>query len=190
MNFKTLSIATLLISTVCFSAASIAEKMPETPQQQEIRLESELNELFLTAMKTSAYRLDKTREVKPFAVIKKTDGTLGVFSATDNKEAVAKMSVAEQSASIRRVLIEFAAKQQITSSVMVMYSVVRQKDKDTQQGLIFEIEHADGISLMRFLPLTEKENPLDKENKRMVLELKALTTTVKPATVFARSIVQ
>ncbi len=190
MNFKVLSVAALVILSFCFSTVSAAEKTVETPKQQEERIESELNELFLTSMKTAAYRLDKTREVKPFGVIKKTDGTLGVFAAADSDEALNKMSVSEQSASVRRVLIELAAKKQITSSVMVMYSVVRQKGKDTQQGLMFEIEHADGISLMRFLPLTEKENSLDKESKRMVLELKALTTTVKPATVFARSIVQ
>ncbi len=190
MNFKSINVAALLVSIFCFSVGSVAEEMPESAKQKEIRIESELNELFLTAMKTSAYRLDKTREVKPFGVITKNDGTLGVFAATDNEEAIKKMSVSEQSASVRRVLIELATKNQITSSVMVMYSVVRQKGKDTQQGLMFEIEHAEGISLMRFLPLTEKENPSDKANKRMVLELKALTTTVKPATVFARSIVQ
>ncbi len=190
MNFKAVFVATLLVSSFSFSSAASAEKaletMPESLKQKEERLESDLNALFEVAVKTAAYKLDETKQVPPFGVIKKMDKSIGVFEAKGGKFK----TVEEKSASIRRLLIELAASQQIEASVMVMYSVVKQKGKDTQQGLMFEVEHKEGISIMRFLPITKKEDPTDKTKTKLVFELQSLVTNVKPQTVFARSIVQ
>jgi len=67
----------------------------------------------------------------------------------------------------------------------VMYATVRQKGKAPRQGLIFEIEHIDGVSLLRFLPISKIKDEQGKESGKLLFELEALSTTVKPKTVFA-----
>ena len=192
MKFKAVKIISLLVAVLGASQMTLAEEMPdktETAKQKELRLEAELNHLFKTSMKTAAYRLDKEGQMKPFATILKSDGSTGVFEVTP-KEGEKELSVNEQNLSVRKLLIELAATQQIKGSVSAMYSLVREKGKEERQGIVFEIEHVEGVSLLRFIPLTIKENPLDKTKPRLVLELKSMSTTVKPAVVFAQSIVQ
>ncbi len=187
MNFKVLSIATLLISTVCFSAVSVAEKMSETPQQKEERIEANLTYLFKEAINASALELEKDHEMAPFAMLMKKDGTLGFFSTGDKNKG---MSVDQQVASIRALLIDMASSQQIDATVQVMYASVSNKAGDSSQGLVFEIEHRDGVSIMRFLPVSEIKDEAGAKTGRLLFEMEKLSTGSKPQTVFVASIVQ
>ncbi len=184
MNFKVLSVAALLVSSLCFTAVSTAEKMPESPKQQELRIESDVNEIFERGFKIAAAELDLRQLVKPFAVIKKRGGGFGVFGM-DATEKNAKLTVDDQAASIRKHLIELVVADQIDASLQVMYATVRQKGKAPRQGLIFEIEHIDGVSLLRFLPISKIKDDQGKETGELLFELESLSTTVKPKTVFA-----
>ncbi len=191
MNFKVLSIATLLISTVCFSAATIAEKaaekMPETPQQKEERIEANLTFLFKEAINAAALELDKDHEMAPFVMLMKKDGQLGFFSTGDKNKG---MSVDQQVASIRALLIDMARTQQIDATVQVMYASVTNKAGSSSQGLVFEIEHREGVSIMRFIPVSEIKDEAGVKTGKLLFEMEKLSTGSKPQTVFAASIVQ
>ncbi len=191
MNFKVLSVAALLFSTVCFSAVTIAEKaaekMPETPQQKEERIEANLTFLFKESINASAAELEKDHEMAPFAMIMKSDGNLGFFSTGDKNKG---MSVDQQVASIRALLIDMASSQQIDASVQVMYASVSNKAGDTSQGLVFEIEHREGVSLMRFIPVSEIKDDAGVKTGKLLFEMEKLSTGSKPQTVFVASIVQ
>ncbi len=193
MNFKALSIATLLFTTVCFPAVSIAEgvveKMVESPKHKEQRIEGDLTFLFKEALKACALEMDKDQEMSPFAMIKKTDGTLGFFSPAEN-EKNKKMSVDSQIASVRKMLMDLASTQQIEASVQAMYVTVSNDTGASNQGLVFEIEHRDGVSIMRFIPVSEILDDAGKKTGKLLFEMEKLSTGSKPQTVFAASIVQ
>jgi hypothetical protein len=184
MNFKVLTIATLLLSAVCFSTITSAEKMVESSKYKSERVEKDVNDVFQRAFRMAATELDTRQQVKPFAVIQKKDGKLGVFGL-DSTEKNAKLTVDDQTASIRKYLIELVVADQINASVQVMYASVQQKDKTPRQGLIFEIEHIEGVSLLRFLPISKIKNDKGVETGKLLFEMESLTTTVKPQTVFA-----
>ncbi len=181
MNFKVLSVAALVISSFCFSAGSVAEQMPESPKQKELRIENSLNGLFTRAMNTAAIKLDQTQIIEPFAIVQKIDGTLGVFGLDQNKN----QSVNEQHLSIRRLLRELAYEKQITAAVQVMYAIIEEKGKSQQHGLTFELEHVSGISLVRFLPVKEYIDQEDEKNNKWIFALETLSTSIKPRTVFS-----
>ncbi len=187
MNFKVLSVAALLISTVCFSASSVAEKMPESPKQIKERIETNLTSLFTDAVKAAAVELDKDHEMAPFTILMKKDGTFGFLSLSDKNDG---MSVDQQVASIRALLIDMASTRQIDATVQVMYANVSNKSGDSSQGLVFEIEHREGVSMMRFIPVSEIKDESGKKTGRLVFEMEKLSTGSKPQTVFAASIVQ
>ena len=186
MNFKVLSVAALVISSFCFSAGSVAEKMPESPKQKESRIEGDLNKLFKEALKASALELDGDHEMSPFALVKKKDGSLGFFAPTDKNE---NLSTDAQIASIRRMLIDLASTRQINASVQVMYATVSDGKKNNQ-GLVFEIEHRAGVSIMRFIPVSEIEDEHGNKTGDLMFEMEKLSTGNKAQTVFAASIVQ
>ncbi len=191
MNFKVLSVAALIISSLCFSAGSIAEKaaekMPETPQQKEERIEANLTFLFKEAINASALELEKDHEMAPFAMLMRKDGNLGFFSTGDKNKG---MSVDQQVASIRALLIDMASSQQIDATVQVVYASVSNKAGKSSQGLVFEIEHREGVSLMRFLPVSEIEDEAGVKTGKLLFEMEKLSTGSKPQTVFVASIVQ
>ncbi len=184
MNFKTLSIATLLVNSFCLSAASSAEVMPESPKHKEIRIENTLNELFTRAMNTAAVKLDQTKVIEPFAIIKRIDGSLGVFEL-DQSADKKQLTVNNQHLSIRRLLRELAFEKQITASIQVMYALVQEEGKEQRQGLTFELEHQSGVSLIRFLPVSEQIDKEDEANNKWVFEIELLSTSIKPRTVFS-----
>ncbi len=184
MNFKVLSVAALLISTVCFSGASNAEKMPESPKQKSERIEKDVNGMFQRAFRMATSELDIRQVVKPFAVIQKKDGEFGVFGI-DSSEKNASLTVDDQAASIRRHLIELVVADQINASLQVMFATVKQGDKPSRQGLMFEIEHIGGVSLLRFLPISKIKDDKGVETGKLLFEMESLTTTIKPKTVFA-----
>jgi hypothetical protein len=187
MNFKVLTIATLLLSTVCFSAFTVAEKMPETAQQKEDRIEGNLTFLFREAINASAAELDKDHQMAPFAMLMKKDGKLGFFSTGDKNKG---LSIDQQVASIRALLIDMASTQQIDASVQVMYAGVANKSGESSQGLVFEIEHREGVSIMRFIPVSEIKDDKGVKTGKLMFEMEKLSTGSKPQTVFAASIVQ
>jgi len=187
MNFKVLSVAALLVSSLCFSTVSVAEKMPESPKQKESRIEGDLNKLFKEALKASAVELDGDHEMSPFALVKKKDGSLGFFAPSDKNE---NLSTDQQVASIRRMLIDLAATRQINASVQVMYATVSDGKDNKNQGLVFEIEHRAGVSIMRFIPVSEIEDEQGKKTGDLMFEMEKLSTGSKTQTVFAASIVQ
>ncbi len=190
MNFKVLSVAALLISTVCFSGVSIAqkaaEKMPETPQQKEERIEANLTFLFKEAINASALELEKDHEMAPFTVLMKKDGTMGYFNTGGKNKG---MSIEQQSASIRALLIDMARTKQIDASVQAMYATITDKKGKNAQGLMFEIEHREGIAMMRFLPVSEVEDENGKKTGKLWFDLKRMSTSAKPRVIFPESIV-
>ncbi len=187
MNFKVLSVAALLIGSVCISGVSSAEKMPESPQQIEKRIETNLTSLFKEAIKAAAVELDQDHEMSPFTMLMKKDGTFGFLSLSDKNKG---MTVDQQVASIRALLIDMASTLQIDATVQVMYANVSNKSGESSQGLVFEIEHREGISIMRFIPVSEITDETGKKTGKLVFEMEKLSTGSKPQTVFAASIVQ
>ncbi len=183
MNFKVLSVAALLISTVCFSVSTIAEKMPESPKHKEFRIEKDLNDIFERGINVAAFKLDKKEDIRPFAIIKKNDGTVGVFELDGNKIKEG-MSVNQMSYGVRRYLTELAIAKQIQASVLVMYAMVKPEGEEARQGISFEIEHIDGVSMMRFMPVSKVEG----EEGKLVIHTESITSTIKPATVFTEMV--
>jgi len=181
MNFKSLKVV-LISLALSVSAQVVAEKMPESPKQKEIRIENDLNSLFDRATKAAAFKMDRKEDVRPFAIIKKKVGGLGVFelAKTDKNE---KLTVNQMALSIRRHLTELAIAKEIDASVLVMYASVQPKGEEVRNGLSFEIEHIDGVSIMRFLPITE-QTAENSEDNMLVLHIENMSTTGKPATVF------
>ncbi|OUR62681.1 hypothetical protein A9Q73_10040 [Bermanella sp. 47_1433_sub80_T6] len=184
MNFKVLSVAALVISSFCFSAGSVAEKMPESPKQIELNIENTVNALFKSAIIAAAKDLNEDKTMRPFALVKKVDGTIGFFQAdeTDKNE---DYSVMQQAASIRKLLIELAVNNQIVSSAQVMYTRALVEGKEPVQGLSFEIEHIKGLSLMRFMPVTKELDENGTWNKKLRFQIESTSTTKKPQVVFA-----
>ena len=181
MNFKSLKVV-LIVLSFCLSGQVFAEKIPESPKQKEIRIENDLNRLFREATITAAKKLDKTKQVEPFALVSKLDGTTGVYQA-DKTEKNAKLSVIEQVSAIRNVLVGLGHSKQINAYVQVMYAQVQQNKKNTQ-GLSVELEHIEGVSLMRFVPVTELKNELGELTGELQIELGQISTAKKPKVVF------
>ena len=180
MNIKSLKVVLMTLALNLTSLSLLAEEMPESPKAKADRIEREINELFQRGFRTAAVKLDKTSQVIPFAVIQKKDGKYGVFSAGSNE----KLSIDAQTASIRKHLIELVVAGQIDASMQVMYATVREEGKDSRQGLMFEIEHIEGISLLRFLPVSKIKDSQDKGSKELLFEMESLSTTAKPQVIF------
>jgi len=183
MNFKVLSVAAVLIGSVCFSGASVAEEMPENPKYKEARIEKDLNDIFERGLRLAAYKLDNKEDIRPFAVIKKNNGKVGVFEL-DANQVSEKMSINKMSFSVRRYLTELAIAKQIQASVLVMYATVEPKGEKARQGLSFEIEHLDGVSMMRFVPIS----PAEDENSKLIIHTELISAAIKPATVFTEMV--
>lgn len=178
MNFKSLN--AVLISLMVLSMSSLSFADAKTNKQQ---VEKELNVLFQEALKAAGTELDADKTVNPFAVILRANGKIGYFTATEeNKE----LSVNEQGSRIRRMLKDLAISQQISASAYGMYATVSQ-DKSSQKGLVFEVEHKAGISIMRFIPVSDGTG--ENEGK-LVFETQNMQTVTKPRNIFVESIVK
>lgn len=178
MKFKAVKIIGLLVAVLGASQMTLAEEMPESPRQKEARIEKGVNVLFERAVKGAALKLNNKENIYPYAIILKKDGRLGFFEL-DLTTTKKQLSVTDMALSVRRYLSELAVADQIDASVLIMYATVQAKGEKPAQGLTFEIEHTDGVSLMRFLPVTE-----DKENEKLILHTESMTTSIKPVTVF------
>jgi hypothetical protein len=161
------------------------EKMPESPAFRAARIEKDVNDLFGRATRMAAVELANASQVKPFAMIKKADDTWGVFRA-DATEKNKALSINDQVASIRKLLIELAKDDQIKGSALVMYASVSEQGKSSvKHGLSYEIEHIEGVSLIRFLPVSYMKDENGKKTDELQFELNQITTEGKPKIVFA-----
>jgi hypothetical protein len=194
MIFK--SLKAVLISLPFLFAAAVAcadvipdksrplDVMPESPRAKADRIENVMNDLFERGLKMSATELGQNNKVRPFAIIKRKDGKIGVFGA-DNTEKNAKQEVEVLAASIRRHLIELVLADQIEAAIQVMFATIRQENKEPRQGLVFELEHEEGVSLLRFLPVSKVKDKQGNNTEKLLFELETLSTTVKPSVIFA-----
>ena len=186
MNFKSLKVV-LITLAFGLTAQAFAEKMPESPKQKEVRLENDLNDIFKRGLDVAAYKLNEKQDIRPFAIIKKVDGRIGLFELDITPETE-KMSVNQMTFSVRRYLTELAIAKQIKASALVMHATVQQKGKGSTQGLSFEIEHLEGVSLLRFLPITKHTDKDGPAKGKTVLHTEAMTATIKPVTVFTEMV--
>ncbi len=190
MNFKVLSVAVLLLGTVCFSAFSVAEKMPESAKYKSDRIEKTLNTMLVEALKAAALEMDKDHKMAPFAFVQKKDGSIGFFTSIDD-DAHKENTVDQKIAGVRAMLIDLASTKQINASVQVMYaSIFNGETNKGTQGLVFEVEHREGVSLMQFIPVVEVKDDKGVKTGKLLFEMEKLSTGSKPQTVFAASIVQ
>jgi len=184
MNIKSLKVVLMTLALNLTSLSLLAEEMPESSKAKADRIEREVNELYQRGFRTASVKMDKTNQVIPFAVILKKDGKYGVFS-TQVKEQEENITVDEQAASIRKHLIELVVADQINAAMQVMYAAVKEEGKPARQGLIFEIEHAEGVSLLRFLPVSKIKDSQGAETDKLLFEMESLSTSAKPQVVFA-----
>jgi len=175
--------AALMVSTYA-NAEKAFEKMPESPRVKASNLEREVNDIFQRAMMAAAVDLNDDHVVRPFAVIKRKDGKIGVFSA-DETEKNKNLSVNEQTAGIRRMLIELVVANQLDATAQVMFATVKDKNGNVRQGLSFEIEHIDGLSIVRFLPVVELKDEAGVKTGKLLFETESMSTALKPKVIFS-----
>lgn len=181
MKLKSLK-AVLIACLVAVANVSFAEEIPESPKQKEARIEGALNMMFMEAIKAAMVELDKDQKVAPYAfVIRSNNGRMGFFTSTDKNS---DMSVVEQSQRIRRMLKDMADTDQIDASIQAMYAAVSQGDVKSK-GILFEIEHREGVSITRFLPMEEVKDESGKATGKWLLNTDKLKTSIKPKAVFA-----
>lgn len=181
MNFKSLKVVliatVLLVSNISLAATSKAD---------ENRIESELNQLFQRALKGAAVDLNDDQILYPMAVILRHDNKYGVFGTADS-ENNKKAPISAQVAQLRKMLTELAVADQIKGYAMVQYADIKKNGKHVSTGLTFEMEHKEGVSIIRFLPVTELEEN-GKKNGKLRFETQLVSTSLKPKTVFSDSI--
>jgi hypothetical protein len=194
MIFK--SLKALLISLPFLFSAAVAcadiipdksrplDVMPESPKMKSQRVEREVNEMFQRGFRTASVKMDVTGEIRPFAVIQKKDGKYGVFS-TEINEKTKDISIDSQAASIRKYLIELVVADQIDASMQVMFATILEEGKPARQGLVFEIEHQEGVSLLRFLPVSKIKDEQGADSGKLLFEMESMSTAAKPQVVFA-----
>ena len=158
--------------------------LSETLEEKKVRVEFALNKLFKEATLTSAKKLDATKKIMPFALVLKQDGTTGVYQAGDT-EKNAQLSVVQQVSAIRNALVDLGKTKQIQAYAQVMYAGLQQGEKRSQ-GLSIELEHIEGASLMRFVPVTQLKDESGVLTGKLQIELGEISTTVKPKVVFAQ----
>lgn len=188
MNFKSLKVV-LITSLLAFAGNSLAEEMPTNPKFKAQQIENEINVLLQRALVAVAADLNDDQTMYPIALITRHDGKIGSFGTAES-ENNKKASVNEQVAHIRKLLVDLAISKQITSSVLAMYATVEEKGKEKRQGINFEVEHVEGVSVVRFVPVTEQLDDQGKKTGKLVIETNIASTAPKPRTVFAGSIVQ
>ena len=157
MNIQSL-IAVLICISLVMSGGVLSEEMPVSPKVKAAKVEADLNFLLKESLKAAAVEMDKDFEMGPFAMIKKSDGTTGFFTPAPDTNK----SVDQQVATIRAMLEDLARTKQILAAVQVQYVKVSKNDKVLRQGITFEIEHVEGISMFKFLPVNEVK---DENNK-------------------------
>ena len=174
----------VLITLLFFSCEiAFSEVMPENPKYKEARIEKDVNALFKGVIVAAAKDLNDDKQMRPFALVKKLDGTTGLYQS-DESEKNKHLTVVQQASAIRNLLTGLADTEQITAYAQAMYAAIKKEDGNTVQGLSVEIEHKDGVSLMRFIPISSIN--VDGKEK-LDFQLQNVSTAVKPKVVFAQS---
>lgn len=157
--------------------------MPESPAFKEARIEKDVNGLFKAVIVAAAKDLDDDQVMRPFALVKKNDGRTGLYQS-DESEKNKDLSIVQQASALRNLLMDLANTNQITAYAQAMYATVSQENGNVTQGISVEIEHKDGVSLVRFLPV---ESILKNGETKLDFKLKNVSTAIKPNVVFNNS---
>ncbi len=175
------SLKAVLISIVLSSSLSVfaEDKVVTENDLKSTQIEKELNFLFTKALSTAATKLDAERQMTPFAMILKQNGGIGFFEIEGVKAK--ELSVNQQVFQIRRYLTELALNSEIKASVLGLY-INMSDGKNSKQGISFEVEHLEGVALLRVIPVTEKQN--GDQPSTIVIHTESITTSVKHAMVF------
>ncbi len=181
MNFKVLKITLAIVLMTCSVSSFSKDVVTSEAALKSSIIEKELNLAFTKALSTAATKLDAEGEMTPFAIILRRDSTLGFFEVEKTPETK-KLSVNDQVFGIRRYLTELALAGQIKATVLGMYVSISNGTEVSQQGISFEIEHLEGVAMLRFIPVSEKVNT-DKPNT-IVIHTESISTTIKHAMVF------
>lgn len=182
-SLKVVLIVSALLSSFNVTAEEL-KPVADVKATKAERIETELNVIFTRALTIAAKKLDTERKVAPFAVILKKDSTVGFFEADLSSEKSKGFTVSEQVFQLRRYLTEMAIKDGIKASVLGQYNIIRDEKNTTVQGLNFEIEHVDGVALLKFIPVSEQDNDNGEEAKKIIIHTEFISTTVKHANVF------
>ena len=175
--------AVLITLLFCSGHSVLAEVMPESPKFKEARIEKEVNSLFKATVVAAAKDLNDDQQMQPFALVKKLDGTTGLYQSEES-EKNKHLTVVQQASAIRNMLTGLANTQQIVAYAQAMYATVQTEGGKSVQGLSIEIEHKEGVSLMRFIPI----KPMNKDGEeKLDFQLQNVSTAVKPKVVFAQS---
>ena len=174
-----------VLITLLFSSSvnTFAEEIPESPKQKEARIEQDVNALFKAVIVAAAKDLNDDQQMRPFALVKKLDGKTGLYQS-DESDKNKHLTVVQQASAIRNMLTGLASTNQIIAYAQGMFANVKTKEGQSVQGLSVEIEHKDGVSLMRFIPIASIT--VDGEQK-LDFQLQNVSTAVKPKVVFAQS---
>jgi len=185
MKFKSLKVVLIALTTtlVSFSALATSEEAKDKAE----RIEKDVNDVFQRALVSAVAQLNEKMEVQPFSVAKKVDGAVMLYLLGDT-EKNKNLSHDERVSGVRKKLLDLAAKNEIVATAQVMYAVVVDKKTEKQsQGLTFEIEHKDGLSIVRFLPVKHILDENGKETGKLDLQTQFLSTASKPKVIFAFS---
>lgn len=175
-----------VLITLLFSSLTVfSEEMPESPRFKELRIENDVNSLFKAVIVASAKDLNDDKLMHPFAIVKKVDGTTGLYQS-DESDKNKKLTVVQQASALRNMLSGLAKSEQITAYAQAMYASVKEDNGKTIQGISIEIEHKDGVSIMRFIPV---ETITVNGEEKLDFKIKSVSTAVKPKVVFSQSII-
>lgn len=174
----------LIALLFCSSVNLIAEEMPESPTYKAKIVEDQVNLLLQRALLASATDLNDDQEMYPVALILRHDGKVGSFGTAESDNN-SKVNVNMQVAHIRKLLVDLAQSEQILASVLAMYATVKDKNGESRQGISFEVEHIEGVSIMRFVPVSEEFSEQGNKTGKLIIETNIATTVTKPKTVFA-----
>lgn len=179
MNITSLKAVLISICLIASANAFSNEKTTSESKLKAIQIEKEVNLIFTRALSAAATKLDTDREMAPFAMILKQDDTVGFFEIESSQAKT--LSVNQQVFQIRKYLTEMALDAEIKASTIAQYVAITD-GKKTNQGISFEVEHLEGVALLRMIPVTEKEN--EGKASTIVLHTESISTSVKHAMVF------
>lgn len=165
-----LMLSAFSIFMMFFSALAFSDESKQV-------VERDFNLLMKNGMKTALTQLGESRQVPPFMLLVKQDGELGVVYVPQGEEAK-NVSVDRQIFKLRDMAVQTAKAGEARAILICFYSSLA-VDEVQHQGLMFEMEHAQKVGMLRFLPITENE-----ETENLVVHTKKMVTENKPLVMF------
>jgi len=180
--FKIVKVVSIILF-ISNCSISVAQLGTESPKDKEIRVETDINNLFKAVIVSAAKDLNKDQTMRPFAIVKKADGSTGLYQS-DESDKNKNLSVVDQASAIRNLLTGLANSDQIIAYAQATYVNIQKDGSQSQQGISVELEHKEGVSIMRFLPV----EPVTKDEKKVLdFKINNVSTAKKPTVVFALS---